>query len=211
MDKKILVVSDKVSNQLFSAATREKLGKLDFILSTGDLPYQYLEYLVSTWNVPLYYVRGNHAAPYETEKGVIHDHPWGCQDLHLRSIKDHSGLLLAGIQGSHAYNYEPYQYSQAHMWRLAFQLVPALMANYALSGRYLDILVTHAPPKGIHDKEDVPHQGIKAFSWLIKTFKPRYHFHGHVYDFTGRDPMVSDYEKTTVINTYGYRLQEISI
>jgi Icc-related predicted phosphoesterase len=36
-------------------------------------------------------------------------------------------------------------------------------------GRYLDILVTHAAPRGIHDAEDWTHIGIKAFNWLIKV------------------------------------------
>jgi hypothetical protein len=207
----ILVVSDKVSTELYYLSVQETLREIPFIISTGDLPYYYLEYLVSTFNVPLYYVRGNHAKTYETESGILHDHPWGCSDLHLHSVKDGTGILLAGIQGSHVYNYGQYQYSQAAMWRFAFRLVPALMANYALSGRYLDILITHSPPWGIHDKSDVPHQGIKAFLWLLKVFKPRYHFHGHVYDFGKNAPMITKFGDTEIVNTYGYRLHEISV
>jgi len=208
---RILIVSDKVSSLLYSPSTQKDLQDVRFIISSGDLPYEYLEYLVSIFNVPLYFVRGNHARCYETESGVIHQHPWGSIDLHLHSIKNEMGYLLAGVQGSHLYNNGAYQYSQATMWRYVFQLVPSLMANFVLSGRYLDIFVTHAPPWGIHDNNDIPHQGIKAFLWVLKVFKPRYHFHGHVYDFTKKAPMITQFGSTTIINTYGYRLQEMSV
>jgi len=210
MSDRILVISDKVATSLYNPATQKDLQNIRFIISCGDLPYEYLEYLVSIFNVPLYFVRGNHARRYETESGVIHQHPWGSIDLHLRSIKNEMGYLITGIQGCHLYNNGAYQYSQATMWRFVFQLVPSLMANFALSGRYLDIFVTHAPPWGIHDKQDVPHQGIKAFLWLLKVFQPRYHFHGHVYDFTKNTPMITQFGNTAIINTYGYRLYDIA-
>ncbi|HVH54112.1 MAG TPA: metallophosphoesterase, partial [Actinomycetota bacterium] len=40
----------------------EALGQLrpDLVLSAGDLPFDYLEYLVTVLNVPLLYVPGNH-------------------------------------------------------------------------------------------------------------------------------------------------------
>ncbi|MHB8807255.1 MAG: metallophosphoesterase family protein [Anaerolineaceae bacterium] len=211
MTHKILVVSDTVSDQLFEPAMQKSLQDIHFIISSGDLPYDYLENLVSTFNVPLYFVRGNHAKFYESETGVIHDHPWGCNDLHVRSLKDPSGYLLAGVQGSHVYNYGQYQYSQAAMWQFVFRLMPSLMANFALSGRYLDIFVTHAPPWGIHDKQDVAHQGIKAFLWVLKVFKPLYHFHGHVYDFGKNTQMITKFGNTEIVNTYGYRVHEIPI
>jgi Icc-related predicted phosphoesterase len=210
MTHEILVVSDTISDQLYDPAKQKSLQNIRFIISSGDLPYDYLENLVSTFNVPLYFVRGNHAKFYESETGIIHDHPWGCNDLHVRSLKDPSGYLLAGVQGSHVYNYGQYQYSQATMWQFVFRLVPSLMANFALSGRYLDIFVTHAPPWGIHDNQDVAHQGIKAFLWVLKVFKPLYHFHGHVYDFGKSTPMITQYGDTEVVNTYGYRVHEIS-
>ncbi len=210
MSNKILVVSDKVTDELYNPEKQNSLRDISFIISAGDLPYYFLEYLVSTFNIPLYFVRGNHAKFYESENGDIHDHPWGCSDLHVRSLKDPSGFLLAGVQGSHVYNYGPYQYSQAVMWRFVFRLVPFLLANFALSGRYLDIFVTHSPPWKIHDEpNDKAHEGIKAFLWVLKVFKPRYYFHGHVYDYSKKTQMVTNFENTEIVNTYGYRTHEV--
>jgi Icc-related predicted phosphoesterase len=65
--------------------------------------------------------------------------------------------------------------------------------------------VTHAPPWGIHDQNDRAHQGVKAFNWLIKTFQPTLHLHGHIHVYT---PMVTTETmvgNTLVLNTFGYR------
>ena len=55
---RILAVSDEVDEGLFG----DKLRNLrpDLVLSCGDLPFDYLENLVSRADVPLLYVPGNH-------------------------------------------------------------------------------------------------------------------------------------------------------
>jgi Icc-related predicted phosphoesterase len=69
----------------------------------------------------------------------------------------------------------------------------------------LDIFITHAPPWEIHDKKDRTHQGIKAFRWLIQTFQPRYHFHGHIHVYQVDTQIETEFHNTLVINTYGFR------
>jgi Icc-related predicted phosphoesterase len=91
------------------------------------------------------------------------------------------------------------------MWQHVWSLVPALMRNKITLGRYVDIFVTHAPPRGIHDREDLPHRGIDAFRWFISTFKPAYHFHGHVHIYRPDDIVESMLDQTRVINTFGFR------
>jgi Icc-related predicted phosphoesterase len=119
--------------------------------------------------------------------------------------RDPSGLLLAGIEGSLNYNQGRYQYTQTEMWMMIFAMVPRLLINRLLYGRYLDIFVTHAPPWHIHDKEDLPHQGIKAFRWLIEVFKPGYALHGHIHIYQQYDTTETVLGATRVINTYGYK------
>jgi Icc-related predicted phosphoesterase len=81
--------------------------------------------------------------------------------------------------------------------------------NRSRYGRYLDIFLTHAPPAGIHDAPDLPHQGIRAFRWLISTFQPSYHLHGHVHVYRPDSVIETRLGKTRVINSYGYREVEI--
>jgi hypothetical protein len=113
-------------------------------------------------------------------------------------------LLLAGIEGSNRYNFGEHQYTQVEMWAFAFSLAPALMVNKIRYGRYLDILITHAPPWKIHDMDDLPHHGIKAFNWLIKVFTPLYHLHGHTHVYRPDTIIETQVGATCVINTYGY-------
>ena len=44
---KILAISDVPSKALWDYCTREKLAGVDIILSCGDLPKKYLEYLTN--------------------------------------------------------------------------------------------------------------------------------------------------------------------
>jgi Icc-related predicted phosphoesterase len=91
------------------------------------------------------------------------------------------------------------------MYAHIFSLIPGLVRNRLRYGRYLDVFVAHAPPAGIHDKEDLPHQGIQAFRWLIKVFRPDYFFHGHIHVMRPDTQVETVIGKTRVINTFGFR------
>jgi len=91
------------------------------------------------------------------------------------------------------------------------KLAPRLLQNRSKHGRYLDIFITHAPPKGVHDENDLAHQGIKAFRWLIHVFRPQIHLHGHVHLYRPDTVRQTQIEQTKVINAYGYREVEIEL
>lgn len=203
----ILAISDVEVDMIYSPLITQRFKDVDLVIGCGDLPYYYLEYVISMLDKPLYYVRGNHA-PRFMEEGETsgRTYPWGGIDLHQAVKRDASGLLMAGIEGSLKYNKGLYQYSQPQMWQMIFAMVPRLMLNRLRYGRYLDIFVSHAPPWGIHDKEDLPHQGIKAFRWLIKVFKPAFALHGHIHIYQQYDVTETTYRSTRVINAYGYKL-----
>lgn len=202
----LLTVSDKESHLIYSPQIKQRFSDVDLVISCGDLSYFYLEYIISSLDIPLYFVRGNHAKQIEYSTEGERKAPWGAVDLHKKVFRDpHSGLILGGIEGCLRYKPGGYQYSQAQMWAMVFQMIPALLQNKLNFGRYLDIFVSHAPPWGIHDGEDRAHQGIKAFKWLIETFQPVYHLHGHVHIYRPdiiTETLVGD---THVVNTYGFR------
>lgn len=201
---RILVVSDQVNNILHSPAILDHARGVDLILSCGDLPAEYLEYIVSMLNVPLYYVMGNHGG-----SGGEKEFPDGGENLDSRSVEC-QGLLIAGLEGSMRYNSRPhYQYTENDMRAKIATLTPALVMNKARYGRFLDILITHAPPFGIHDADDLPHHGFKSFIWLIDHYQPRYVLHGHKHVLDNRERTLTTRGATTIINTYGYRFLEI--
>ena len=66
-----------------------------------------------------------------------------------------------------------------------------------------DILLTHAPGKGMGDGSDLPHQGFEAFPALIEKYDPKYMVHGHVHmNYSYNQPRQSTRGNTQVINAF---------
>jgi Icc-related predicted phosphoesterase len=203
MSIRVLSLSDVQIEFIYSPRVQTRFPDVDLVICCGDLPYYYMEYVGNALDVPLFFVRGNHASQIEYTVAGPRTAPLGAIDLHRRVVQ-HDGLLLAGVEGSLRYRESPFQYSQSEMWAHVFRLIPALMRNRAVRGRFLDVFVSHAPPWGIHDQADLPHQGIKAFLWLLRVFRPAYHFHGHIHVYRSDTITKTRYYDTQVINTYGF-------
>lgn len=206
----ILTISDEVVPAIYSLNIKQRFQRTQLILSCGDLPIYYLEFVVTMLGVPCYYVFGNHDGPEETSQGEVLKQASGatCVDGHAVC---HEGLLIAGLGGSIRYKPQAtYQFTETEMMRRAYRLAPALLFNRLRYGRYLDIMLTHAPPLGIHNGPDYPHRGFAAFLWFMDRFRPRYLIHGHIHLSYGFDRTIeTTYNTTTVINTAGYRQMEI--
>ena len=61
---KILTVADAEERCLWDCYDAERFADIDLILSAGDLDADYLEFLSTVVNKPLFYVRGNHDDAY---------------------------------------------------------------------------------------------------------------------------------------------------
>lgn len=204
---RILVVSDQVVDHLYVADVQKKYPEVGLLIGCGDLPFYYLEFLISSFNVPLVYVRGNHDNGLQyTAEGRVLDHVPGGIDLHGRVV-EFKGVLLAGLEGSMRYSAErPFMYTDAEMRREMIPLFPRLLWNKIKYGRYLDVFVTHSPPFGIHDRPDRPHTGFKVFLPFLRLFKPQYMLHGHIHIHRQLDQHITQFEETTIINVYPYYL-----
>lgn len=201
---KVLSISDKIISFIYSPQVKAKFGYVDFVIACGDLPYYYQEFLISALDKPLFFVRGNHDPITEFSEKKSRQHPWGAVDLHRRVVR-HNGILMAGVEGSIRYNRDStFQYTQFQMWTHILRLLPGLLYNRLVYGRFLDIFVTHAPPWKIHDQPDRTHQGIKAFRWFIRVFEPKYHFHGHIHVYRPDAITETQFGHTRVINSFGY-------
>lgn len=203
---KILALSDRVVAPIYSPRIREQYGDIGLAIGCGDLPYYYLEYVVTMLPVPLTYVYGNHDKVQYTADGRTLNAPAGCVSLE-GSVREVKGVLLAGLGGS--IQYQPgavHQYTEADMRARILQLIPALLVNRLRTGRYLDILVTHSPPFGIHDGEDRAHIGFKSFLTFMRYFKPRRLLHGHKHMYGHDNVYVTQYHETTVVNVYPSRV-----
>jgi Icc-related predicted phosphoesterase len=205
---KILVVSDKVVDWIYSPKIQTLLCDIELAIGCGDLPLEYLEFIVSSLDIPVFYVHGNHSLP-EPRSESTESYHRGSNDLHKQVIR-YKGFTFAGIEGSLNYNNGIFQYSQFDMWLYVIQLIPSLVVNRLRYGRFLNVFVSHAPPWGIHDQPDLTHQGIKAFRWLITHFHPDYHVHGHIHVYRPDAVTESDLGRTRVINAFGYKQIDLS-
>jgi Icc-related predicted phosphoesterase len=204
---KILCVSDQIDPLVYSNSIKKRFADVDMILGAGDLPLDYLDFIVTNLNKPLMFVFGNH----HVEELANDDKPGTCSfsSTHLGSkIRREAGLIVAGLGGSMRYNRGANQFTEFQMYGEIMKLIPALLFNRLFRGRYLDILLTHAPPKGIHDKPDKCHRGFKAFLWFMKMFKPKYLVHGHIHLYDLQDVRRTRCMKTEVINAFGHYVIE---
>jgi uncharacterized protein len=208
---KILTLSDVVDDRVYSPSIRDRFGDVDLILSCGDLPFEYLEFIVTMLGKPLFYVLGNHAQSLISSRdGSVKTEPEGCINLHGRVVT-YKGLRLAGLEGSMRYRPGPHQFTQFQMHLLAAKMAPRLLPHRWRTGRGLDILITHAAPQGIHDADDLCHQGFGAFLWMMDAFRPSYLIHGHIHLYRQDAPRVTRYGDTLVVNTFGYQLIDVDV
>jgi len=204
---RFLTVSDEVVPAIYSLSIKDRFPDVQAVLGCGDLPPYYLEFIVTMLAVPCFYVQGNHNNVEYSENGEELNAPRGCTSLEGRSLC-HAGLLLAGLGGSIRYNKDAgAQYTESEMQRRVWRLTPRLLINRLRYGRYLDILLTHAPPLGIHNGPDFPHRGFRALLTFMDRFAPRYLIHGHIHrSYSFSAVTETRYKRTTVLNTAGYRL-----
>ncbi|GMO12521.1 MAG: metallophosphoesterase [Treponemataceae bacterium] len=228
---KFLCLSDTIDPLVYSEAIKERFADVDAVLCAGDLPMEYIDFVVSMLNVPVYFVFGNHNLkefPYyhksfQTEE-LFEEHnskkkePFsGCGavyagfKVHRLKVAEKKTLLIAGSSGSIWYNGGMAQYSDRRMFLILLGMAPSLLYNKIRYGRFLDVFLTHSPPYKIHDKEDPCHTGFKCFRWFLKQFQPACMIHGHIhlYDFLAK--RVSVYHKTKIINVYSHYVADVDI
>lgn len=187
---KILAISDVPSKSLWDYGTKEKLTGIDLIVSCGDLPKKYLEYLTNFTAAPILYVHGNHDENYKD------DEPGGCICVDDQ-VYTWKGLRIMGLGGCARYNREDtYQYTEKEMQHRARRL---WLRAHRVGG--IDLLLTHAPARGLNDGKDPAHQGFAVFNQLLAEYQPQLFIHGHVHiNYSASIPRVCTCGRTTVIN-----------
>lgn len=211
---KILCISDNVDPLVYSPQIKERFTDVDLILSAGDLPMDYLDYIISSLNKPLYFVFGNHHTEELKHYRKLWNAPFvdinneylGCGAVHLgtRVKRTDNNLIVAGFGGCIRYNNGMNQFSEFQMFIEMLRIIPRLFWNKIVHGRFIDLLLTHAPPRGIHDGKDRCHRGFKTFLWFMKIFKPQYLVHGHIHLYDLSDTRCTKWNNTTVVNAYSH-------
>lgn len=189
---KILALADEECMELWDNYVPGRLEGYDLILACGDLHATYLSFIVTMARCPVLYVHGNHDIGYEINP------PEGCDCIDGRLV-NYNGIRILGLGGCRRYRRGAHQYTDKQMavriGKLAWEILKA-------GG--VDIVVTHAPPRGVGDAEDLPHRGFDAFLKLMDRTEPRFLLHGHVHLRYGLNlKREHTYGNTRVINCCG--------
>lgn len=186
-----MAIADIESQALWDHYYHNRLDDTDLIVSCGDLDPRYLSFLVTFVNVPLLYVHGNHDDSYDTTP------PEGCICIDDR-IYVHEGIRFLGLGGCLPYKHGNYMYTESQMARR----IRRIRRQIKKHGGF-DVLVTHAPARGLGDSEDFTHRGYESFLSLLEKYKPSYMLHGHVHrQYSYQFERTRQYQDTTVINAY---------
>ena len=232
---KILCVSDYVDPLIYNQNVKDVYSDVDLILCAGDLPMDYIDFIVSVFNKPTYFVFGNH----DLKEYHLYHKDSRLDNLHLvknyeQAIHGHGAtylgfkafanenllvedpetgrktpLLIAGASGTSRYNNGLCQFTDSQMKFKLLKLVPKLIYNKLKYGRYLDIFMTHASPRHIHDHEAPCHIGFECYNWFLQRFKPVYMVHGHIHLYDLREERIGKYYDTTVVNAYAHYVIEL--
>lgn len=211
----VLALSDEVEERFY--ATGASARRPDVVVACGDLPFDYLEHVVTTTSVPLLYVPGNHdpdvrpprrsRRPFVAECMLPVPGAQGCVNVDGRVVEV-AGMRVGGLGGSARYRGGPNQYTQREMRARALALELRCRARPPRRGRRVDVLLTHAPPRGVGDGDDAAHEGFDAFHRLIGVLRPHVLVHGHVHPYGPRPP-VRRVGATDVVNAVGHRWLEV--
>ena len=194
---KILAVADVESKYFFEYYTPGKLKDYDLIIACGDLRVSYLEFLVTMARCPLLYVHGNHDDRFPRE-------PEGCVCID-DCLYEYQGLRILGLGGSYRYGQGTYMYTERQMRRRIRRLRFRLWRK-----KGFDILVTHAPARGINDFDTLSHRGFECFVELLDRYKPRLFLHGHIHRNYGAEiPRRTQRGETEIVNAYEHTVVEL--
>jgi hypothetical protein len=215
---RVLAVSDEADEAI--AADPGLVRGASLILACGDLPFDYLRSLMNALDAPLVFVPGNHdpdLSGYRTSRagltlraGMPARPPWpdGAVNADGR-VADAAGLRVAGLGGCRRYRDGPNQYTDRQQARRARALRASARWRRLRDGRGVDVLLTHAPPRGVGDGDDPPHRGFTALHGLVAAIRPAALLHGHVHPY-GERVRPGRIGQTVVCNVTGWRLLDVA-
>jgi len=210
-----LVVSDEEDPGLSRGARPDGI---DLVVSAGDLPFDYLADIADRLGCPGVLVPGNHdpdLTGFRERRGLwLRDGlpeawpgPAGFDDADGRVV-DVAGLRFVGLGGCVRYRHGPNQWTQREQARRARAVVRAARRRTRRDGRPVDVVLTHAPPRKLGDRDDAPHHGFECLHQVVAALRPRLLLHGHIHPY-GRpvpDRVLGD---TRIVNVVGRRTMEL--
>jgi len=140
-----------------------------------------------------------------------------CGDLpadYLGTLMNELNAPLVFVPGNHDPDQSGYRQSRTGLiTRAGFPATARRLRRQArrrrlLDHRGVDVLLTHAPPRGVGDGDDAHHRGFSCYHGLIAGLAPAALLHGHVHPH-GADAAARMVGRTTVCNVTSWRLLDL--
>ena len=180
---KILAFSDLHRSAKFARKIVEAAVNADLVIGAGDYATKQqglaeIIGLLKTIDAPTFLVSGNHEDCADLRL-ACEDWP-SAQVLH-GEVASFEGLTIFGL------GYEMPQSTEASWNRfMTERQVTAVLEQMSENQQACDILVSHAPPYGIADRQaDGQHDGSEALLDFIKREQPGLHLCGHIHNDWG--------------------------
>ena len=184
---KALVVADK--NPKIDLVETVKRENVELIISLGDFAREDLLQLSLITHIPKVGVYGNHCSgSYMPELGM-----W---DLHCK-IWQYGGLTFGGFGGCVRYKAAP----------SAVMFTQEEAAQLTAEFPYVDVFVTHCPPRGVNDETELSHQGWDWLRNYVLEKQPQVLLHGHTYPT--EDNLVKQLGKTRIEYIHGWKIIDL--
>jgi hypothetical protein len=215
---RVLAVSDEVAEGLLAEPGQARSAQL--ILACGDLPADYLRALMNALDLPLVFVPGNHDPDQSgyrvtrsgliTRAGFPARPPWPSGAVNADGrVVDVAGVRIAGLGGCLRYRDGPNQYTERQQARRARALRRRVAWRRWRDHRPVDVLLTHAPPRGLGDGDDAPHRGFGCYHALTAALEPSLLLHGHVHPYGAATPPQA-LGGTVIRNVTGWHLLDLA-
>ena len=186
---KILVIADRNPGIDIPQVVHDE--QIELIITLGDLERHDLLGLMPIAHIPKIGVYGNHdSGNYMDELGII--------NLHLKT-GTYKNISFGGLQGCVRYKENPdaIMSTQDETWHM--------MSGFP----YVDVFITHCPPRGVNDEDELAHQGFDALRDYVEKMKPKYLLHGHTYPT--EETIVRKCSNTEIIYVHKYKIIDSTI
>jgi uncharacterized protein len=186
---KLLAIADR--NPAIDIPQIVKNEQIDFVVTLGDLERHDLLGLFGVGHIPKIGVYGNHdSGNYMNELGII--------NMHLKAYS-YKNTAIGGLQGCVRYKENPdaIMSTQQETW--------TMLAGFPA----VDIFITHCPPRGVNDEDELTPQGFDALRDYVLKMKPKYLLHGHTYPT--EDSIVRRLGDTEIIYVHKYKIVDLTV
>jgi uncharacterized protein len=192
-------------------------GKIDMLISCGDLRPKYLESLIDKYMPPIrLMVHGNHDMQYVDQEDIIDmDYSDVYRGMYviqndIKVVKNKhilsQPLTIGGYSGAMATGDRPFFFNRKQVQKFVRNLkIKRFLTNF----QEIDIMMSHHPPY-IPDMPSVSayHKPSKVLGGIISEFFPKLWLYGHIHPKYTSQPLDHIFNGTNLINAVPYAIIE---